>query len=249
MTSARGESALRFATFLAPNMLPVYRFLAERISDRLGRPVELVVGTSFDQFEQGEADLGVICGLPYVWLADRHPARPSNRWPSRSWSAPATAAAPSTAGEPHRLQARGEHLQRHPGLLADLPVGRCRPRRPAPVGGGLHERQRQPPRPDGRAIASSGRPARSHAWTRRTRSTSPAWNGPATSRTRMPRSTSRWTSATVVPARSASAVAESPSIPCRQACYRRARSMRCMTPRVRLGRAPVPPVAVRAGRG
>jgi phosphonate transport system substrate-binding protein len=74
MTSARGESALRFATFLAPNMLPVYRFLAERISDCLGQPVELIVGTSFDQFERGEADLGVICGLPYVWLADRHPA-------------------------------------------------------------------------------------------------------------------------------------------------------------------------------
>jgi phosphonate transport system substrate-binding protein len=74
MTGARGKSGLRFATFLAPNMLPVYRFLAERISDRLGCPVELVVGTSFDQFERGEADLGVICGLPYVWLADRHPA-------------------------------------------------------------------------------------------------------------------------------------------------------------------------------
>jgi phosphonate transport system substrate-binding protein len=64
---------LRFATFLAPNMLPVYRFLTERIGERLGRPVELVVGTSFDQFEAGEADLGVICGLPYVWLADRRP--------------------------------------------------------------------------------------------------------------------------------------------------------------------------------
>jgi phosphonate transport system substrate-binding protein len=74
MTGAQGKSALRFATFLAPNMLPVYRFLAERISDCLGRPVELVVGTSFDQFERGEADLGVICGLPYVWLADRHPS-------------------------------------------------------------------------------------------------------------------------------------------------------------------------------
>ena len=73
MISARDNSTLRFATFLAPNMLPVYRFLAERIGDRLGRPVELVVGHSFDQFEAGEADLGVICGLPYVWLADRHP--------------------------------------------------------------------------------------------------------------------------------------------------------------------------------
>jgi phosphonate transport system substrate-binding protein len=65
---------LRFATFLAPNMAPVYRYLAGRIGERLGRPVELVVGSSFDQFERGEADLGVICGLPYVWLADRRPA-------------------------------------------------------------------------------------------------------------------------------------------------------------------------------
>jgi phosphonate transport system substrate-binding protein len=73
MTPGQGGGPLRFATFLAPNMLPVYRFLAERIGDRLGRPVELVVGGSFDQFERGEADIGVICGLPYVWLADRHP--------------------------------------------------------------------------------------------------------------------------------------------------------------------------------
>jgi phosphonate transport system substrate-binding protein len=74
MTTARGDGPLRFATFLAPNLLPVYRFLAERIGERLGRPVELVVGSSFDQFGRGEVDLGVICGLPYVWLADRHPA-------------------------------------------------------------------------------------------------------------------------------------------------------------------------------
>jgi phosphonate transport system substrate-binding protein len=73
MTGHRGGAPLRFATFLAPNMLPVYRFLADRIGDRLGHSVELVVGSSFDQFERGEADLGVICGLPYVWLADRRP--------------------------------------------------------------------------------------------------------------------------------------------------------------------------------
>ena len=73
MIADRRDSPLRFATFLAPNMLPVYWFLAARIGERLGRPVELVVGSSFDQFEAGEADLGVICGLPYVWLADRHP--------------------------------------------------------------------------------------------------------------------------------------------------------------------------------
>jgi hypothetical protein len=78
MTGAQSKSGLRFATFLAPNMLPVYQFLAERISDRLGQPVELVVGTSFDQFERGEADLGVIRGLPYVWLSDRHPLQPGH---------------------------------------------------------------------------------------------------------------------------------------------------------------------------
>ena len=72
MTADRSGAPLRFATFLAPNMLPVYRFLADQIAHRLGRPVQLVVGRSFDQFEHGEADLGVICGLPYVWLADRH---------------------------------------------------------------------------------------------------------------------------------------------------------------------------------
>jgi phosphonate transport system substrate-binding protein len=64
---------LRFATFLAPNMLPVYRFLADHLAAWLGHPVQLVVGTSFDQFEQGQADVGVICGLPYVQLADQRP--------------------------------------------------------------------------------------------------------------------------------------------------------------------------------
>jgi phosphonate transport system substrate-binding protein len=72
MTAGTG-GPLRFATFLAPNMLPVYQLLADQIAHRLGRPVQLVVGRSFDQFEQGAADLGVICGLPYVWLADRRP--------------------------------------------------------------------------------------------------------------------------------------------------------------------------------
>jgi ABC transporter, phosphonate, periplasmic substrate-binding protein len=71
MTADRSGAPLRFATFLAPNMLPVYLFLADQITHRLGRPVQLVGGSSFDQFEQGEADFGVICGLPYVWLADR----------------------------------------------------------------------------------------------------------------------------------------------------------------------------------
>jgi phosphonate transport system substrate-binding protein len=86
---------LRFVTFLAPNMLPVYRFLADRIGRRPSRRVELVVGHSFDQFEQGEADLGVICGLPYVWLAARRPP-PVEPLAAPVLSDAATAAAPCT---------------------------------------------------------------------------------------------------------------------------------------------------------
>ena len=95
MTTGPRDGSLRFATFLAPNRLPVYRLLADRIGHRLGRPVELVVGRSFDQFEHGETDLGVICGLPYVWLADQHPA-PVEPLAAPVLSGPATAAAPST---------------------------------------------------------------------------------------------------------------------------------------------------------
>jgi hypothetical protein len=41
-------------------MEPVYRFIAEYVGRRLVRPTELVVGTSFDQFEQDEIDVGFI---------------------------------------------------------------------------------------------------------------------------------------------------------------------------------------------
>jgi phosphonate transport system substrate-binding protein len=59
---------LRFATFLAPNMLPVYKFIARRAGERLGCAAELVVGSSYDQLGR-EADVGFVCGLPYVELA------------------------------------------------------------------------------------------------------------------------------------------------------------------------------------
>jgi phosphonate transport system substrate-binding protein len=96
MSTGPRDASLRFATFLAPNMLPVYRFLADRIGHRLGRPVELVVGRSIDEFERGGADLGVICGLPYVWLADQHPA-PVEPLAAPVLAGSTTAAAPSTS--------------------------------------------------------------------------------------------------------------------------------------------------------
>jgi phosphonate transport system substrate-binding protein len=62
---------IRFATYLAPNMLPVYRAVAAYVGRRLGRPAELVVGGSFAAFESGEVDVGFLCGLPYVMLTRR----------------------------------------------------------------------------------------------------------------------------------------------------------------------------------
>jgi phosphonate transport system substrate-binding protein len=61
---------LRFVTFLAPNMLPVYRFITRFVSDRLRLPAELQVGFSYTQLYD-EVDIGFICGLPYIQLAER----------------------------------------------------------------------------------------------------------------------------------------------------------------------------------
>jgi phosphonate transport system substrate-binding protein len=62
--------SLRFATFLAPNMLPVYCFITRRVGERLGCATELVVGSRYEQLGP-EADVGFVCGLPYVELARR----------------------------------------------------------------------------------------------------------------------------------------------------------------------------------
>lgn len=66
--------AIRFATYLAPNMRPVYQYIADYIGRRLGLQSALAVGASFASFERGEVDVGFICGLPYVQLTRRtHP--------------------------------------------------------------------------------------------------------------------------------------------------------------------------------
>jgi len=59
---------LRFATFLAPNLIGVYQFIAWYVARRLGVPTELVVGTSYDQLRH-EVDVGFVCGLAYIDLA------------------------------------------------------------------------------------------------------------------------------------------------------------------------------------
>lgn len=58
---------LRFATFLAPNMLGVYAFLVRRLAEKLGRAIELFVGSDYAQMA-ADADGGFLCGLAYVEL-------------------------------------------------------------------------------------------------------------------------------------------------------------------------------------
>ncbi len=63
------ETPLRFATYLAPNMRPVYAAIVAYVARAVGRRATLAASTDFDAFARGEADAGFICGLPYVNLA------------------------------------------------------------------------------------------------------------------------------------------------------------------------------------
>jgi phosphonate transport system substrate-binding protein len=57
---------LRFATYLAPNVRPVYEYIASHVGHRLGCSTELVVRDSYTRV--AEADVTFLCGLPYVRL-------------------------------------------------------------------------------------------------------------------------------------------------------------------------------------
>ena len=59
---------LRFVTYLAPDVRPVYEHVARVAGERLDVDTELVDGSSCDRFPL-EGDVGFICGLPYVELA------------------------------------------------------------------------------------------------------------------------------------------------------------------------------------
>jgi phosphonate transport system substrate-binding protein len=57
---------LRFATFLAPDLYPVYQFISRYVGQRLGVAIEVTAAASYD--ELGDADVGFVCGLAYVEL-------------------------------------------------------------------------------------------------------------------------------------------------------------------------------------
>lgn len=62
---------LRVATFLAPNLFRVYEAITEHLGRGLGVEAELFVGSNYEQLINGEADVGFVCGLPYVHLRRR----------------------------------------------------------------------------------------------------------------------------------------------------------------------------------
>jgi phosphonate transport system substrate-binding protein len=59
-------SDLRFGTFLAPNIMPVYEAVTEAVGSGLGLAVELVVETSYDSCIEDVNDVCFVCSLPYV---------------------------------------------------------------------------------------------------------------------------------------------------------------------------------------
>jgi phosphonate transport system substrate-binding protein len=66
---------LRFVTYLAPNMLPVYRFIAATLGRQLHYPTELTTGqyATFAELHSGTADVAFICSRPYIHLRRHHP--------------------------------------------------------------------------------------------------------------------------------------------------------------------------------
>lgn len=62
---------LRFGTYLAPNVMPVYELVTREVGRRLGVYTELVVETSYDSCERDENEVCFVCSLPYVTFERR----------------------------------------------------------------------------------------------------------------------------------------------------------------------------------
>lgn len=62
---------LRFGTYLAPSLLPVYEAVTEQVGRRLGMATELVVETSYESCAKDENEVCFVCSLPYVTFERR----------------------------------------------------------------------------------------------------------------------------------------------------------------------------------
>jgi phosphonate transport system substrate-binding protein len=57
---------LRFGTYLAPNVLPVYEAITDEVGRRVGLDTELVVETSYESCREDRNEVCFVCSLPYV---------------------------------------------------------------------------------------------------------------------------------------------------------------------------------------
>ncbi|HEX2025855.1 MAG TPA: PhnD/SsuA/transferrin family substrate-binding protein [Actinomycetota bacterium] len=57
---------LTFATYLAPNVLPVYEAVVEAVDQRLGISTDLVVETSYESCRRDVYEACFVCSLPYL---------------------------------------------------------------------------------------------------------------------------------------------------------------------------------------
>lgn len=57
---------LRFGTFLAPNIMPVYEAVTEEVGRRLGIETELFIETDYEACARDENEVCFVCSLPYA---------------------------------------------------------------------------------------------------------------------------------------------------------------------------------------
>ena len=62
---------LRFGTYLAPSVLPVYEAITDTVGRQLGIDTELVVETSYESCERDKNEVCFVCSLPYVTFERR----------------------------------------------------------------------------------------------------------------------------------------------------------------------------------
>lgn len=61
---------IRFVTFLSPVLYSTYEHIARYVGEKVGHPTTLTVGQSWQEFADGQVDIGFVCGLPYARMAN-----------------------------------------------------------------------------------------------------------------------------------------------------------------------------------
>jgi phosphonate transport system substrate-binding protein len=69
--SERTPSMLRFATFLSPVLYETYAYISSYVGEQVGCTAQLALGQSLDEFADGRAHIGFLCGLPYSQAAQQ----------------------------------------------------------------------------------------------------------------------------------------------------------------------------------